>query len=161
MKQFWKPSYHIFIRTPLPRYRWHHNLRSAQKLFFQTCLNCIYNIRLLSVYWPMFNTTLWLQTARKTRYHVRYKMLWRYNWYVEEFLFFETQSYYISLARSFNANHFLRKDHYLKIPQKRNIWHFLNFVIRKNLKEPLHCIYNFIIIHRSLLRPIKTKPVSF
>ena len=41
MKQFWKPSYHIFIRTPLPRHRWHHNLRSAQKLFFQTCLNCI------------------------------------------------------------------------------------------------------------------------
>ena len=35
------PSYHIFLRSPLPRYRWRHNVRSPQKLFFQTCLNYI------------------------------------------------------------------------------------------------------------------------
>ena len=28
-------------------------------------------------------------------------------------------------------------------------------------KEPLHCIYDFIIIHRSSLRTVETKPVSF
>ena len=159
MKQFWKPSYHIFIRTPLPRYRWHHNLRSAQKLFFQTCLNCI-------------SLGCSLCTDQCLIEHYDSKMQGKRDimsdtkWY--DFITgtyrnfcFSKQSYYISLARSFNANHFLRKDHYLKIPQKKNICYFLNFVIRKNLKEPLHCIYNFIIIHRSLLRPIKTKPVSF
>ena len=39
MKQFRKPSYHIFQTTQLPRYRWRHNLLWPQKLFFQTCLN--------------------------------------------------------------------------------------------------------------------------
>ena len=41
---------------------------------------------------------------------------------------------------------------------------FFNFMIRKNLKQgttALHCIYDFKIIHRSLLRTIETKPVSF
>ena len=41
MKQFRKPPYHIFLRTPLPRYWWRHNLRSPQKLFSQICLNYI------------------------------------------------------------------------------------------------------------------------
>ena len=27
--------------------------------------------------------------------------------------------------------------------------------------EPLHCIYKFVIIHRSSLRTVETKPVSF
>ena len=37
-------------------------------------------------------------------------------------------------------------------------------MIRKNLEQgttALHCIYDFIIIHRSLLRTVETKPVSF
>ena len=36
--------------------------------------------------------------------------------------------------------------------------------MRKNLKQgstALHCIYNFIIIHRSFLRTVERKPVSF
>ena len=37
----WKPSYHIFLKTPLPRYWLRHNLYSPQKLFFQTRLNYI------------------------------------------------------------------------------------------------------------------------
>ena len=41
MKQFRKPSYHIFLTTQLPRYQWHHNLMWSQKLFFQICLNYI------------------------------------------------------------------------------------------------------------------------
>ena len=41
---------------------------------------------------------------------------------------------------------------------------FFNFVIQKNLKQgntALHCIYNFIIIHKSLRRTVEMKPVSF
>ena len=37
-------------------------------------------------------------------------------------------------------------------------------MIRKNLKQgntASHCIYNFIIVHKSLLRSVETKPVSF
>ena len=30
-----------FLGTPLPRYRWRHNLRSPQQFLFQTCLNYI------------------------------------------------------------------------------------------------------------------------
>ena len=36
-----KPLYHIFLRTPLPRYWRRHNLQSPQKLFFQACLDYI------------------------------------------------------------------------------------------------------------------------
>ena len=41
MKQFRKPSYHIFLRFPLSRYRWRHNLRSPQKIIFlNNCSLC-------------------------------------------------------------------------------------------------------------------------
>ena len=32
---------------------------------------------------------------------------------------------------------------------------------RNHCKEPLQCTYDFIIIHRSLLRALETNPVSF
>ena len=41
---------------------------------------------------------------------------------------------------------------------------FFNFVKQKHLKQgtnALHCKYKFTIIHRSLLRTVETKPVSF
>ena len=41
VKQFPKPSHHIFLETPSLRYWWGHSLRSPQKLYVQTCLNYI------------------------------------------------------------------------------------------------------------------------
>ena len=67
---------------------------------------------------------------------------------------------HISFQRSFNADHFLLKDHDLKIANDI----FFNFVKQKYLKQgtnALHCKYKFIIIHRSFLRIAETKTVSF
>ena len=52
--------------------------------------------------------------------------------------FFGTQTYYISFERSFIADHFLLKNHDLKIMQKRNISHFLQLYDKKKSKARSH-----------------------
>ena len=48
-----------------------------------------------------------------------------------------------------------------KSPRKEIFDIFFNSVIEVRKQEPMHCIYNFIIIHRSSLRTVEAKLNSF
>ena len=59
--------------------------------------------------------------------------------------FFSKHSHilYHSKGLSFIAEHFFLKDDDLKIPQKRNIWHFLKLCNKKKSKAKNHWNYFF------------------
>ena len=133
---------------------WRHNLRSPQKLFFQICLNYI-SLGFFLCTDQFFNKTLWLQNAGKTRYCVRYKMLWCHNWLVRKLVFLLDIAMIYIIQRSFTADHFLLKDSDLEATQKRNIWH------TKKSKARNHCIevrwgqlkaVSFYIIHNLYMK---------
>ena len=93
------------------------------------------------------------------RYHDPYKMLWCHNWYIVKNFFLNIviwkvfQGWSFFNERSWSENHTWKK--YL-------IFSLILWYEKIWSKEPLHNIaYNdFIIIQRSLLRTVETKPVS-
>ena len=91
-----------------------------------------------------------------------YKILWHHNWYVGRkknqnliILYNFWKVFYCWLffvERRWSENH----------PKKK----YLSFCLALRYekiwsKEPLQCTYDFIITHRSSLRALETKPVSF
>ena len=130
MKQFWKPPYHIFLRTQVSRYQWHLSLQSLQKLFL--------NVPKLYTLGFSLCTEQFLRKCNDF-------MVILYNFWnaFHCWLFF--------VERPWSKNH----------PKKKYMTFCLTLWYEKIWsKEPLQCTYD-IIIHRSLLRALETKPVSF
>ena len=101
----------------------------------------LYIIRLLSVCWPIFNKTLWIQNAGKTIYRIRYKMLWRHNLLVGKKNFFSEHSHIIYHSNGLSLLIIFYYKTMIWKSRRKEIFHiFFTSVIRKKCKASNHCI---------------------
>ena len=140
------------------------NLRSPENLFFQTCLNyislacslCTEQFFLIGQYgfkmqgkWDIISDTKFYNviTGRYRKTFFLNMVILYIIWKVFHYWSFLTK-------RPWSENH----------PEKKYLKFSLTFSYKKiegRKQEPLHCIYNFIIIHRSSLRTVEAKLNSF
>ena len=104
------------------------------KIIFSNMLK-LYVIRLLLVYWSIFNKTLWLQNARKMWYHVRNKTLWRHNWRGRK-KFFSKHTHVIYHLKGLSMMIVSYWKTMIWKSHRKKIFHiFFSSVKRKNLKQ--------------------------